>query len=596
MTLRLPTTSPGIYPSPIVLSPQPDSSTKGSSTTCLICHNAPSAYTCPTCNIPYCSLKCYKDENKHRGCLGQFQKRQEKEVRESVVEDEEEQEIEQDEQKQEDKRKLLDMIKKWHISQSNSNDDPGIDWNSLMQTEEDEDEDESGSEIDADDQDLKLPSTEAELLGLLDEDQRRVFMEAVANQNQPQKAEQLWRKIARSGLKADQTTNEDSQSQGPWWASDKPESAQPPKLDADFRAAVYTLCESRSTSCSISPAFGVIWNLIAVLLSYTYILTHLDIPTLHSEDEDISRQVFTQLVPFLTSSTSKILLSSPSEITMYIYTTLGDSHRSTNPTQLLVYLYDKAITLLSESKVQDDHQEEDNVLLALNDVHNLFTNVQIRKKIIFYASQYLLLRKHNQLEDKVTGQPLETTVGGGGRKRRKNVTMTLQEELCELQQELIGIQDDERYAVQWSLLQQQQQRSSGTPMVATRSSRASALIQPVKELESENSKDAPLLRDDGKDQNHLLSQESRHARTETARVAEQNDPRQESKEALRKSSVDESKSSSSPVKEPTPAPPPHSKPKPGFKAARDKRQTQSQGMGRFKPSHDASNRVEEDAK
>jgi len=39
---------------------------------CEICFKNKSQYTCPKCNIPYCSLKCYRDESKHLNCSENF--------------------------------------------------------------------------------------------------------------------------------------------------------------------------------------------------------------------------------------------------------------------------------------------------------------------------------------------------------------------------------------------------------------------------------------------------------------------------------------------------------------------------------------------
>lgn len=46
-----------------------------SSTTCNICNTNDSVYVCPRCNIPYCSLSCYRDK-KHLTCSESFYKTQ----------------------------------------------------------------------------------------------------------------------------------------------------------------------------------------------------------------------------------------------------------------------------------------------------------------------------------------------------------------------------------------------------------------------------------------------------------------------------------------------------------------------------------------
>lgn len=50
-----------------------------SSLTCPLnhsCRKAPSAYTCPACNIPYCSIECFQDTARHSQCSEPFFKRE----------------------------------------------------------------------------------------------------------------------------------------------------------------------------------------------------------------------------------------------------------------------------------------------------------------------------------------------------------------------------------------------------------------------------------------------------------------------------------------------------------------------------------------
>jgi hypothetical protein len=42
---------------------------------CGICHQVPSSYVCPQCNVPYCNLKCYRGKD-HLKCTENFYKRQ----------------------------------------------------------------------------------------------------------------------------------------------------------------------------------------------------------------------------------------------------------------------------------------------------------------------------------------------------------------------------------------------------------------------------------------------------------------------------------------------------------------------------------------
>ncbi|KAJ3650614.1 hypothetical protein Zmor_016702 [Zophobas morio] len=79
--------------------------------TCEICDNALAKYTCPKCQIRYCSLTCYQSE-KHLQCSEEFYK--------SCIEDELAHET-----NEESRRKMLDILKRNHLE--NNVDDSEVD-------------------------------------------------------------------------------------------------------------------------------------------------------------------------------------------------------------------------------------------------------------------------------------------------------------------------------------------------------------------------------------------------------------------------------------------------------------------------------------
>ncbi|KAI3470759.1 hypothetical protein Pfo_027422 [Paulownia fortunei] len=67
---------------------------------CRVCEKQFSQYTCPRCNIRYCSLHCYKSHSLH--CTESF-------MRENVIE-----ELQQLQTDEENKSKMLDILKRFH--------------------------------------------------------------------------------------------------------------------------------------------------------------------------------------------------------------------------------------------------------------------------------------------------------------------------------------------------------------------------------------------------------------------------------------------------------------------------------------------------
>ncbi|XP_066286083.1 zinc finger HIT domain-containing protein 2-like [Branchiostoma lanceolatum] len=81
--------------------PPPDQVFKSSEdpSLCKLCLKQYSRYTCPRCNVAYCSLACYRSE-KHVGCSEQFYK-------EHIIE-----ELKQQRGSHEEKQKVLEMLKR----------------------------------------------------------------------------------------------------------------------------------------------------------------------------------------------------------------------------------------------------------------------------------------------------------------------------------------------------------------------------------------------------------------------------------------------------------------------------------------------------
>ncbi|KAK7487620.1 hypothetical protein BaRGS_00021170 [Batillaria attramentaria] len=77
---------------------------------CSICVNAEAQYTCPRCNIRYCSLSCYRHE-KHQGCSESF-------YRDCVLE-----EMKEYSARPEDRQKVMEMLEREHEASALDSDD-----------------------------------------------------------------------------------------------------------------------------------------------------------------------------------------------------------------------------------------------------------------------------------------------------------------------------------------------------------------------------------------------------------------------------------------------------------------------------------------
>ncbi|KAL2527764.1 HIT-type Zinc finger family protein [Abeliophyllum distichum] len=115
---------------------------------CRVCEKQFSQYTCPRCNIRYCSLHCYKSHSLR--CTESF-------MRENVV-----QEMQQLQPDNETKQKMLDILKRFHEEEETDS----MDEDDSYMSEETIQKIMSGSQISLDD---------------LSAEERKCFQRAVAS-------------------------------------------------------------------------------------------------------------------------------------------------------------------------------------------------------------------------------------------------------------------------------------------------------------------------------------------------------------------------------------------------------------------------------
>ncbi|XP_012148138.2 zinc finger HIT domain-containing protein 2 [Megachile rotundata] len=112
----------------------PGTSATNSDNVCKLCNVRPRLYTCPRCDIGYCSTNCYKSEA-HLECSESFYKQ--------CVEDE----LKSQEKDPETRNKMIEILRRVHEQDLKSTDFLGSD-------EDEEEEDELNEQLDSDDEDV----------------------------------------------------------------------------------------------------------------------------------------------------------------------------------------------------------------------------------------------------------------------------------------------------------------------------------------------------------------------------------------------------------------------------------------------------------
>ncbi|XP_050417287.2 zinc finger HIT domain-containing protein 2 [Patella vulgata] len=221
------------------------------SSVCSICLKEKSRYTCPRCNIRYCSLPCYKDE-KHITCSELFYK-------DWVME-----ELKETKGGREDKEKILEML-----SRVESDD-------TLEPSHLDSDDDDDDEETDL----------ETRLHGL-DLDDSEAILKRLTN-----KERQEFEKLLHNGCLGNLV-----EIWTPWWTESKDLIEEVEQTDCDKKKDKKKSCKpvllsnipDISTLIKVKPSSDIRNNMINILYSYAFICRlhnggHFDNPVESAED------------------------------------------------------------------------------------------------------------------------------------------------------------------------------------------------------------------------------------------------------------------------------------------------------------------------
>ncbi|CAK9782884.1 hypothetical protein CC85DRAFT_240382 [Cutaneotrichosporon oleaginosum] len=257
---------------------------------CGICRAADSRYTCPRCNVPYCSLACFRDPA-HAQCSEPFYRDT---VKAAIAEDPGAQ--------AEERRAMLDMLRRFEESAAEGED-------VLASLEvEDEDEDDLVAALEGVDLgELSVRCADAdtvdsnELLRRLPQAHRNAFLEALRH---PEGA--AARALLESAVEAGEVEGKggeegDEERQAPsvlpWWEAGPGVdqcAAEPPEIPSDVVGIISPL-----------PGVGtkLVYNIVALCMAYVHTLLSFRLPSLAPEylegEVESVRAELARLLPFL---------------------------------------------------------------------------------------------------------------------------------------------------------------------------------------------------------------------------------------------------------------------------------------------------------
>ncbi|KIM90558.1 hypothetical protein PILCRDRAFT_812311 [Piloderma croceum F 1598] len=358
---------------------------------CGICRRQFSKYICPTCNVAYCSLACFRSES-HSQCSETFYR---KEV-ESGINSE-------PSKTAEEKLKMMELLKR--LEKQSQEDDQN-----LLETDDDVDED---AAVDLaqrlGDMDINSISPD-DLWSMLTPEERKKFMKALDNPSS-ELAQQL---LASETL--------DSERLEPWWEAPSLNDGTQALPTKQYGVKPEVMPIPSAIPKMLVTGSPLLYNICAMCLAYAYTTRYLSISPLSSLNADNpdfqeARRIISQLAPFVTDRKSKILHSSLDSVITDIWSRF---EAATIDNKLIFVLLCDTAQLLrprvvtdvspSTSGAEDAKASDDptrstldshpslSSLLVLSDLFKLFESRQRRSaerqnhvtmKISFYAAHIM---------------------------------------------------------------------------------------------------------------------------------------------------------------------------------------------------------------
>ncbi|KAI0076593.1 hypothetical protein K474DRAFT_1684749 [Panus rudis PR-1116 ss-1] len=357
-------------------------------TPCAICRRQFARYTCPRCNVPYCSLVCFRSGS-HAECSESFYKKElEDDIRSEPSKSTEE------------RRQMMELLKRFE--------EESLEDDALLDDEDDEDDFTSRFK----NMDLENASYD-ELWAALTPAERDKFMKAL---NDPSS------ELAQTLLTSEELERQKIE---PWWEapadiepSDDTPSISPLRYGHKPRMMSIPEAVVKAAAANANTGPSLLYNLCSVLpltvwfrLAYAYVTRHFatsPISSLDPQDPDRedARKTISRLVPFLTDKKSKVLMPNLTAVVTDLWSrakpgSITPKSMSILLTDVVKLLRPSAITVVTQEDQSHDSPSpyechpSSRTLLALSDLSSLFTSPtdgspnHITHKLTFYAARVL---------------------------------------------------------------------------------------------------------------------------------------------------------------------------------------------------------------
>ncbi|KAG5727144.1 Zinc finger HIT domain-containing protein 2 [Termitomyces sp. T112] len=351
----------------------PPSATFSDKSICRLCGRQFAKYNCPTCNVAYCSLTCFRSEA-HAQCSETFYK---KEV-ETQIQSEPSKTLQE-------RMQMMEMLKKF---EEESEQDAGLD----------SDGEDDGEDLARRFADIDLDATSvADVWSKLTPAEQAEFVKIMEDPNSDH---------ARQLLASEELENERCE---PWWHAPAVESDGPLPRRYGSKPELIPVPAVMVQPIPNGPLLH--YNICAVCIAYAFVTRHLSVSPLSSllpEDIDFeeAKHLVSQLVPFLVDRKSTMLHPNLSSLVTDIWSRFKPGQVSSDlfaillkdTTHMVCPLPVTAVALRSESEEYFDVASHPhlNLVLALSDLTKLFQcpttdakKSHVTYKLLFYAAHIL---------------------------------------------------------------------------------------------------------------------------------------------------------------------------------------------------------------
>ncbi|KIJ34956.1 hypothetical protein M422DRAFT_262918 [Sphaerobolus stellatus SS14] len=331
---------------------------------CGICKRQISNYTCPNCNVPYCSITCFKSEA-HAECSESFYRKEiEDEIRTAPNTSSEE------------RKKMMEMLRRF---EEESQENEGI------LEEEDEEGEGENDDLARKLEGVNLDEADSNALwALLSPSRREAFLKAMKDP-ESELAQQL---LASEELHRNLHK--------PWWES--------PSLDEETLEQTSEYGKPPKTMAIpenlilVAVKAPIIYNITALFVAYAYVTRRLSISPLSSlgpkdSDHTDALELLSRTVPFLIDRKSTLIYRSVDDLvtaTWANFEAISDTATNESFSLLLsdawTLIRPNPVAVISESDASSS--ASDKAILAISDILHLFESAPKLKHVVHKLNFY----------------------------------------------------------------------------------------------------------------------------------------------------------------------------------------------------------------